>query len=157
MMYFYVLIFPAIFWIVALVLVELLVGLLVYIFLKKQKINLVIKDRAPIKLLMRFVFLLQLISLLCLIVSFSRLSSSHKELSVLSRAKDKWASENYYAPSLLMGNSEKYKENLVDFLSEANQKEELLIVADNFNSNTDNEQYYPSIQSDENVIYVTPN
>ena len=78
-MYFYVIIFPTIFIVLVLLLIELIVGILVYLFLQRQKINLVIKDMAPIRALMSFVFLLQLISLLCLIFSFSSISSSHKD------------------------------------------------------------------------------
>lgn len=157
LMYFYVIIFPALFWIITLIILELLVGIFVYLFLQKQKINLVIKDRAPVNTLMNFVFFLQLISLLCLIFSFSTIQSLNKEIGLLDKAKKNWASQEYYSPSLLTGNVEKYRENLSNFLVKANEKEELLLVADNFNNNLIESQYLPTIDGNENVLYVTPN
>lgn len=156
-MYFYVIIFPTIFIVLVLLLIELIVGILVYLFLQRQKINLVIKDMAPIRALMSFVFLLQLISLLCLIFSFSSISSSYKDLVLLKKATNKWKSQDYYSPSLLNGNTDKSKENVLRFLSEANQKEEVLIIADNFNKYPLQNQYFPTSNGNENILYVTPN
>lgn len=156
-MYFYVVLFPVLFWIMILIVVELLMGIIVYLFLQRQKINFIIKDRAPITTLMNFVFILQLLSLLCLIFSFSNIQSSTTELKLLNKAKNYWAEQEYYSPSLLNGDVTKYGDNLSDFLSAANEKEELLLVADNFNKSPIESQYFPTSEGNENVLYVTPN
>lgn len=156
-MYFYVILFPTLFWALILVMVEVLVGVLVYLFLQRQEISLVIKERAPITALMNVVFSLQLLSLLCLIFSFSNIQSSFIELNLLNKGKNYWADQEYYSPSLLTGDVTQYGENLSEFLVAANEKEELLLVADNFNKVPIENQYFPTSEGNENVLYVTPN
>lgn len=74
---------------------------------------------------------------------------------LLKKATNKWKSQDYYSPSLLNGNTEKSKENVLRFLSEANQKEEVLIIADNFNKYPLQNQYFPTSNGNENILYVT--
>lgn len=156
-MYFGVLLFPVLFWICILISVELLVGAISYLFLQRQKINLVIKHRVPLNALMNLVLCLQLLALICLIFSFANVLNIHQEINHLARAKTAWSRYDYIAPSMLGGGSNEHDQQLSDFLLEANEQEELLIVADNFNHSPKASQYLPTAYANENILYVTPN
>ncbi|GFH43428.1 hypothetical protein Hs30E_19790 [Lactococcus hodotermopsidis] len=156
-MYFEVLLFPALFWVLILICVELLVGAVTYLFLQRQKINLVIKNRIPLDALMNLVLFLQLLALICLIFSFANVLNNHEEIKRLEHAKTAWSRYDYVAPSMLGGGSDEHDQQLSDFLLEANEKEELLIVADNFNHSPKASQYLPTAYANENVLYVSPN
>ncbi|GHU35983.1 bacteriocin transporter [Bacilli bacterium] len=156
-MYFGVLLFPALFWLLVLVSVEVLVGGMTYLFLQRQQINLVIKHRVPLGALMNMVLVLQLLALICLIFSFANVLNGHKEIKRLEQAQQAWSKYDYIAPSSLAGSDEGYSQQLSDFLLEANEKEELLVVSDNFNNLPKANQYFPTAYVNENRLYVSPN
>ncbi|MFZ2850335.1 MAG: DUF1430 domain-containing protein [Lactococcus raffinolactis] len=154
-MYFGVLLFPVLFWVFVLVGVEVFVGGITYLFLQRQKINLVIKHRVPLGALMNMVLVLQLLALICLIFSFANVLNNHKEIQRLEHAQVAWSKYDYIAPSSLAGSKDGYRQQLSNFLLEANEKEEMLIVSDNFNNLSKIDQYFPTPHVEENVLYVT--
>ena len=156
-MYFGVLLFPVLFWVFVLVGVEVFVGGITYLFLQRQKINLVIKHRVPLGALMNMVLVLQLLALICLIFSFANVLNNHKEIQRLEHAQVAWSKYDYIAPSSLAGSKDGYRQQLSNFLLEANEKEEMLIVSDNFNNLSKIDQYFPTSHVEENVLYVTYN
>ncbi|QIW53456.1 DUF1430 domain-containing protein [Lactococcus raffinolactis] len=156
-MYFGVLLFPVLFWVFVLVGVEVFVGGITYLFLQRQKINLVIKHRVPLGALMNMVLVLQLLALICLIFSFANVLNNHKEIQRLEHAQVAWSKYDYIAPSSLAGSKDGYRQQLSNFLLEANEKEEMLIVSDNFNNLSKIDQYFPTPHVEENVLYVTYN
>lgn len=156
-MYFGVLFFPVLFWVFVLVGVEVFVGGITYLFLQRQKINLVIKHRVPLGALMNMVLVLQLLALICLIFSFANVLNNHKEIQRLEHAQVAWSKYDYIAPSSLAGSKDGYRQQLSNFLLEANEKEEMLIVSDNFNNLSKIDQYFPTPHVEENVLYVTYN
>lgn len=156
-MYFGVLLFPVLFWVFVLVGVEMFVGGITYLFLQRQKINLVIKHRVPLGALMNMVLVLQLLALICLIFSFANVLNNHKEIQRLEHAQVAWSKYDYIAPSSLAGSKDGYRQQLSNFLLEANEKEEMLIVSDNFNNLSKIDQYFPTPHVEENVLYVTYN
>ena len=156
-MYFGVLLFPVLFWVFVLVGVEVFVGGITYLFLQRQKINLVIKHRLPLGALMNMVLVLQLLALICLIFSFANVLNNHKEIQRLEHAQVAWSKYDYIAPSSLAGSKDGYRQQLSNFLLEANEKEEMLIVSDNFNNLSKIDQYFPTPHVEENVLYVTYN
>lgn len=156
-MYFGVLLFPVLFWVFVLVGVEVFVGGITYLFLQRQKINLVIKHRVPLGALMNMVLVLQLLALICLIFSFANVLNNHKEIQRLEHAQVAWSKYDYIAPSSLAGSKDGYRQQLSNFLLEANEKEEMLIVSDNFNNLSEIDQYFPTPHVEENVLYVTYN
>lgn len=156
-MYFGVLLFPVLFWVFVLVVVEIFVGGITYLFLQRQKINLVIKHRVPLGALMNMVLVLQLLALICLIFSFANVLNNHKEIQRLEHAQVAWSKYDYIAPSSLAGSKDGYRQQLSNFLLEANEKEEMLIVSDNFNNLSKIDQYFPTPHVEENVLYVTYN
>ncbi|MFZ2191462.1 MAG: DUF1430 domain-containing protein [Lactococcus raffinolactis] len=156
-MYFGVLLFPVLFWVFVLVGVEVFVGGITYLFLQRQKINLVIKHRVPLCALMNMVLVLQLLALICLIFSFANVLNNHKEIQRLEHAQVAWSKYDYIAPSSLAGSKDGYRQQLSNFLLEANEKEEMLIVSDNFNNLSKIDQYFPTPHVEENVLYVTYN
>lgn len=156
-MYFGVLLFPVLFWVFVLVGVEVFVGGITYLFLQRQKINLVIKHRVPLGALMNMVLVLQLLALICLIFSFANVLNNHKEIQRLEHAQVAWSKYGYIAPSSLAGSKDVYRQQLSNFLLEANEKEEMLIVSDNFNNLSKIDQYFPTPHVEENVLYVTYN
>ncbi|QIW58045.1 DUF1430 domain-containing protein [Lactococcus raffinolactis] len=155
--YFGVLLFPVLFWVFVLVGVEVFVGGITYLFLQRQKINLVIKHRVPLGALMNMVLVLQLLALICLIFSFANVLNNHKEIQRLEHAQVAWSKYDYIAPSSLAGSKDGYRQQLSNFLLEANEKEEMLIVSDNFNNLSKIDQYFPTPHVEENVLYVTYN
>ena len=156
-MYFGVLLFPVLFWVFVLVGVEVFVGGITYLFLQRQKINLIIKHRVPLGALMNMVLVLQLLALICLIFSFANVLNNHKEIQRLEHAQVAWSKYDYIAPSSLAGSKDGYRQQLSNFLLEANEKEEMLIVSDNFNNLSKIDQYFPTPHVEENVLYVTYN
>ena len=156
-MYFGVLLFPVLFWVFVLVGVEVFVGGITYLFLQRQKINLVIKHRVPLGALMNMVLVLQLLALICLIFSFANVLNNHKEIQRLEHAQVAWSKYDYIEPSSLAGSKDGYRQQLSNFLLEANEKEEMLIVSDNFNNLSKIDQYFPTPHVEENVLYVTYN
>lgn len=156
-MYFGVLLFPVLFWVFVLVGVEVFVGGITYLFLQRQKINLVIKHRVPLGALMNMVLVLQLLALICLIFSFANVLNNHKEIQRLEHAQVAWSKYDYIAPSSLAGSKDGYRQQLSNFLLEANEIEEMLIVSDNFNNLSKIDQYFPTPHVEENVLYVTYN
>lgn len=156
-MYFGVLLFPVLFWVFVLVGVEVFVGGITYLFLQRQKINLVIKHRVPLGALMNMVLVLQLLALICLIFSFANVLNNHKEIQRLEHAQVALSKYDYIAPSSLAGSKDGYRQQLSNFLLEANEKEEMLIVSDNFNNLSKIDQYFPTPHVEENVLYVTYN
>lgn len=156
-MYFYVILYPGVFWLLSLFVVELIVGSILFIFLKKQQLNLIIKDRVPLTTLMSLVLSLQLIALLSLIFSFTSIHLLNTEIQTLSKAKTYWEQEDYYSTSMLSGDDTPYYDATGDFLADAYDHQDMMLVADNFNKNPVPTQYFPTSEGNENVLYVTPN
>ncbi|MBM7642246.1 DUF1430 domain-containing protein [Streptococcus loxodontisalivarius] len=128
---------------------------LIWFVLSKQSLEMSIKHKAPIRFLQNLLTLLEVISVLMVMFSISRFLTNQGELSQLNEASYNWKKhDNIYSASLMNGGTD--AESLQNFLKDFASSSDLMLVGDNLNF-AKRSQYLPNANSDENVLFVTPN
>ncbi|MDR1568129.1 MAG: DUF1430 domain-containing protein [Streptococcaceae bacterium] len=145
-------------WLSLLVVSSVIVMLMMYLALKSQRIQQVIKGYAPIKLLSIIILSVQILSIAALIFSLANVINSGQQIATLKKAESKWQKNpTWFAPSLMGGMYADFdEENLFNFLKAAQKEETVMIVADNLNYSQD-DKLFPNKESEENAVYVSPN
>lgn len=145
-------------WIILISLSNFIVMCVMYLVLKNQPIQKVIKGYAPAKSLAILILFIQFLSVTCLVFSIETMLNSRIEIASLNKAEANWKKvPKWFSPSFMGGASTKSfdGEKLFNFLDAAQKNETFIIAADNLNY-AQEDNILPDKNSNSNVIYVSP-
>lgn len=167
LLYIEILLITLLFFAGILTLTIIFVSIMIFVVIKQQPINLLIKGKMPIRSITVFIVLLQILSIIITVFSVAAISSVTSQLKILNKGQNEWArNTQYYGLTMLQG--EASPENWQAFLAElladpnnmlvANQFDNIYLSEHGKNGKTAQKQansYYPTPFSDANLLIVS--
>lgn len=167
LLYIEILLLTLLFFTGILILAIIFVSIMIFVVIKQQPINLLIKGKIPIRSVTAFIILLQLLSIIIAVFSVTSISGAESQLKELKKGQNEWArNSQYYGLMRLQG--EASPEDWQAFLSELFADSDNMLVANQFDNIYLSEHgkngkkaqklansYYPTPFSDSNLLIVS--